>query len=190
MNKDHKDLDPSLHCVIEQDYPFEYPTYDEVENTIREITLMEKYQNRLYALSEREKEYQGSIITLEPGQYIDENGVLQNIPKIKGVKVEWDWKTHKWEEKATFEEIIEERKNKILKYSELEKEKRALEGSKFSSENEILSVPKGMIPQQIWKKLRNSKYSSMIDQCILYKNKGFVHIGFTDGIPRQQFFIK
>ena len=51
-------------------------------------------------------------------------------------------------------------------------------------------VPKGMIPQQIWKKLRNSKYSSMIDQCILYKNKGFVHIGFTDGIPRQQFFIK
>lgn len=51
-------------------------------------------------------------------------------------------------------------------------------------------VPKGMTTKEIWEKLKNSKYSSMIDQCILYRNKGFVHIGFTDGIPRQQFFIK
>lgn len=51
-------------------------------------------------------------------------------------------------------------------------------------------VPKGMTPKEIWEKLKNSKYSSMIDQCILYEKKNFVHIGFSKEIPRQQFFTK
>ena len=103
--KDHPELNPQDYVVIEQDYPFDYPTFK--NDTIKEMTIYERYQNGLYALSEREKEYQGDIITLEPGQYIDENGVLQTVPKIEGVKVEWNWETHEWEEKATNLEIVQ-----------------------------------------------------------------------------------
>ena len=103
--KDHPELNPQDYVVIEQDCPFDYPTFK--DNTIKEMTIYERYQNGLYALSEREKEYQGDIITLEPGQYIDENGVLQTVPKIEGVKVEWNWETHEWEEKATNLEIVQ-----------------------------------------------------------------------------------
>lgn len=50
-------------------------------------------------------------------------------------------------------------------------------------------VPKGNL-RECWEKLRDSKYASLLDQCILYEKKGFIHFGFTDGIPRQQFFEK
>ncbi len=103
--KDHPELNPQDYIVIEQDYPFDYPTFK--DNTIKEMTIYERYQNGLYALSEREKEYQGDIITLEEGQYIDEKGVLQTIPKIEGTRVEWNWETHEWEEKATNLEIVQ-----------------------------------------------------------------------------------
>ena len=103
--KDHSELNPQDYIVIEQDYPFDYPTFK--DNTIKEMTIYERYQNGLYALSEREKEYQGDIITLLEGQYIDEKGVLQTVPKIEGVKVEWNWETHEWEEKATNLEIVQ-----------------------------------------------------------------------------------
>ena len=103
--KDHPELNPQDYVVIEQDYPFDYPTFK--DNTIKEMTIYERYQNGLYALSEREKEYQGDIITLSEGQYIDEKGVLQTVPKIEGTRVEWNWKTHEWEEKATNLEIVQ-----------------------------------------------------------------------------------
>lgn len=103
--KDHPELNPQDYVVIEQDYPFDYPTFK--DETIKEMTIYERYQNGLYALNEREKEYQGDIITLEPGQYIDEKGILQTVPKIEGVRVEWNWKTHEWEEKATNLEIVQ-----------------------------------------------------------------------------------
>ncbi len=110
--KDHPELNPQDYVVIEQDYPFSYPTFE--NDTIKEMTIYERYQNGLYALSEREKEYQGDIITLSEGQYIDESGVLQTIPKIEGTRVEWNWKTHEWEEKATNLEIVQ------AQYSEYE----------------------------------------------------------------------
>ena len=103
--KDHPELNPQDYVVIEQDYPFDYPTFK--NETIKEMTIYERYQNGLYALSEREKEYQGDIITLEPGQYIDEKGILQTVPKIEGVRVEWNWELHEWEEKATNLEIVQ-----------------------------------------------------------------------------------
>lgn len=103
--KDHSELNPQDYIILEQDYPFSYPTFK--DNTIKEMTIYERYQNGLYALSEREKEYQGNIITLEEGQYIDESGVLQTVEKIEGTKVEWNWKTHEWEEKATNLEIVQ-----------------------------------------------------------------------------------
>ena len=51
-------------------------------------------------------------------------------------------------------------------------------------------IPKGLNLRECWEKLRDSKYASMVDQCILYEKKGFIHFGFTDRIPRQQFFEK
>lgn len=51
-------------------------------------------------------------------------------------------------------------------------------------------IPKGLNLRKCWEKLRDSKYASLLDQCILYEKKGFIHFGFTDGIPRQQFFKK
>ena len=107
--KDHPELNPQDYIVIEQDYPFDYPTFK--DNTIKEMTIYERYQNGLYALSEREKEYQGDIITLSEGQYIDESGVLQTVPKPEGTRVEWNWETHDWEEKATNLEIVQAQYN-------------------------------------------------------------------------------
>lgn len=51
-------------------------------------------------------------------------------------------------------------------------------------------IPKGLNLRECWKKLRDSKYASLLDQCILYEKRGFIHFGFTQGIPRQQFFEK
>lgn len=51
-------------------------------------------------------------------------------------------------------------------------------------------VPKGLNLRECWEKLKNSPYSSLLDQCILYEKRGFIHFGFTDKLPRQQFFTK
>ena len=51
-------------------------------------------------------------------------------------------------------------------------------------------IPKGLNLRECWEKLRDSKYASMVDQCILYEKKGFIHFGFSKEIPRQQFFEK
>lgn len=103
--KDHSDLNPQDYVVVEQDKPFDYPTFD--KDKIREMTLIERYNNGLYALSEHEKVYNNDIITLEVGQYIDESGVLQTVPKIEGTRVEWNWELNKWEDVATELEVAE-----------------------------------------------------------------------------------
>ncbi len=51
-------------------------------------------------------------------------------------------------------------------------------------------IPKGLNLRQCWERLRDSEYASLLDQCILYEKRGFIHFGFTDGIPRQRFFEK
>ena len=51
--KDHPELNPQDYVVIEQDYPFDYPTFK--NETIKEMTIYERYQNGLYALSEEKK---------------------------------------------------------------------------------------------------------------------------------------
>lgn len=114
--KDYKDLDPSLHCVVEQNYSFEYPTYDEEKNTIREMTLIERYNNKLYTLAEHEIVHNNSIVQLQPGQYLDtaSNSII-TVDKIEGVKVEWNWETNSWIEKATKDEQLEYCKQEILK---------------------------------------------------------------------------
>ena len=51
-------------------------------------------------------------------------------------------------------------------------------------------IPRGLNLRECWERLRNSKYASMIDQCILYEKRGFIHFGFSKEVPRQQFFEK
>lgn len=51
-------------------------------------------------------------------------------------------------------------------------------------------VPQGITVKEAWEKLKKSSCSELIDQCILYEKKGFIHFGFTTKKPRKQFFIK
>lgn len=105
--KDHPDLNKDDYIVVEQTYSFSFPTYDEHENIIREMTLIERYKNSLYELGPYEVEYKDNIITLESGQYINPEGELITVPKIEGVKVEWNFESHEWEETATNLEIVQ-----------------------------------------------------------------------------------
>ena len=70
------------------------------------MTKYEKYKKGLYELLENEVEYKGDILILEPGQYL-ENGEIKSKDKIEGTRVEWNWTTHEWEEKATNLEIVQ-----------------------------------------------------------------------------------
>ena len=105
--KDHPELSPQACIVVEQDYPFSFPTFDREKNTIREMSLYERYKNNLYELQFNEVEYKNDILTLEAGQYVNEAGELVTVPKLEGVRVEWDWNTHTWEDKATNLEVVE-----------------------------------------------------------------------------------
>ena len=105
--KDHPELSPQACIVVEQDYPFSFPTFDREKNTIREMSLYERYKNSLYELQFNEVEYKNDILTLEAGQYVNEAGELVTVPKIEGTRVEWNWDTHEWEEKATMLEMIQ-----------------------------------------------------------------------------------
>lgn len=104
---DHTELNPDDCCVIKQNQEIQYPTYDELEDTIREMTLIERYKNKLYQLDENEVVLNNEIIRLKEGQYLDRetnNIVTVPVPEslLKGV---WDRKVHIWKEEATKEEI-------------------------------------------------------------------------------------
>ena len=85
---------------------YEYPCLD-VSGELREMTKYEKYKKGLYELLENEVEFKDDILVLEQGQYVDDLGVIQTVPKPEGTKIEWNWKTHEWEEKATNLEIVQ-----------------------------------------------------------------------------------
>ncbi len=71
------------------------------------MSLYERYKNNLYELQFNEVEYKNDILTLEAGQYVNEAGELVTVPKIEGTRVEWNWETHEWEEKATNLEVVQ-----------------------------------------------------------------------------------
>ena len=112
--KDHPELNPQDYIITQEERAFEHPTYHAETDTIEEMTKYEKYQNGLYELQFNEVIYKDDVLVLEVGQYVDEKGVLQTVPKIEGTRVEWNWKTHEWEEKATNLEIVQ------AQYSEYE----------------------------------------------------------------------
>ncbi|MDY3058486.1 MAG: hypothetical protein SOR11_00585 [Fusobacterium sp.] len=86
---------------------YEHPIFDSESSTIREMNKYEKFKAGLYELAYNEVEHKGDILTLETGQYVNEAGELITIPKLEGTRVEWNWETHTWEEKATMLEIIQ-----------------------------------------------------------------------------------
>lgn len=85
---------------------YEHPIFDSESSTIREMNKYEKFKAGLYELVYNEVEFKGDILTLEAGQYIKDNELV-TVPKIEGTRVEWNWETHTWEEKATMLEIIQ-----------------------------------------------------------------------------------
>lgn len=104
---DHPDLNKDDYVVVEQEYAFEYPTYRAEKNIIEEMTLYEAYKNGLYELQPHQVEYKGDLIILQPGQYIDPKGELITVPKIEGIRIEWNWDTNEWEEAATALETVQ-----------------------------------------------------------------------------------
>ena len=105
---------------------YEYPILD--NSVIREKTREERI------LIDK------NVDLLVDSEYI-ENGEIITVPVPKGfIKEVWDKELHIWKEGATKEELIKIRAEKILKYSEFEENKKALETSKFSSIDEIALV--------------------------------------------------
>ena len=85
---------------------YEHPIVDQETNSLREMSKYEKFKAGLYELAYNEVEYKNDILVLEAGQYIKDNELV-TIPKLEGVRVEWDWNTHTWEDKASNLEIVQ-----------------------------------------------------------------------------------
>ena len=103
----YPDLDAETMTASEVKY--EYPCLD-VSGELREMTKYEKYKKGLYELQFNEVIYKDDILVLEAGQYIKDNEVI-TVPKIEGVRVEWDWVNHIWEDKATNLEVVQAQYN-------------------------------------------------------------------------------
>ena len=129
---DHPELKEGDCVVIEMDNKVQNPTWD--GNELREMTREEK----ILLLEE--------IDLLVDGEYL-ENGEIKEIKYIKKLgyyRPTWNKELHIWEEGTTKEEFIEMRKNKILEYSKLEEDKKALESSKFPIDEEIKAITERM----------------------------------------------
>ena len=77
---------------------------------------------------------------LQDGEYVKDGEIIVVEAPENFIKKVWNKEMHIWEEGATREELIEERKNKILKYSQLKKEKDELIASGFAIQEEIDSI--------------------------------------------------
>ena len=103
-SKYYPDWQASYYATQEK---YEHPIVDQETNSLREMSKYEKFKAGLYELAYNEVEYKNDILTLEAGQYVNEAGELVTVPKIEGVRVEWDWINHIWEDKATNLEVVE-----------------------------------------------------------------------------------
>lgn len=111
--------------MIASEVKYEYPVIDNETQELREKTREE------LILTENK------IELLQDGEYLEGNRIVTVPVPENLIKAIWNKETHTWEEGMTKEELIKIRAEKILKYSELEENKKALEGSKFSSKDEI-----------------------------------------------------
>ena len=81
---------------------------------------------------------------LQDGEYVEAGKITVVEAPENLIKKTWDKNTHIWKEGATREELIEERKNRILEYKKLKDDKKVLEESGFSSEEEITMIVEKM----------------------------------------------
>lgn len=81
---------------------------------------------------------------LQVGEYVEAGEIIVVKAPDNLIKKVWDKEAHIWKEGTTREELIELRKNKIVEYEKLENEKKLLEGSKFSSEDEMKVIVEKM----------------------------------------------
>lgn len=102
-SKYYPDWQASYYATQEK---YEHPIVDQETNSLREMSKYEKFKAGLYELAYNEVEYKNDILVLEAGQYIKDNELV-TIPKLEGVRVEWDWVNHIWEDKATNLEVVE-----------------------------------------------------------------------------------
>lgn len=131
---DHPELKQEDCIVIEKDTAVQNPLYDEAKREIREMTREEK----ILLLGDTELLVDGEWLEDEKIKKIKYDEELGYYRKV------WNKELHIWEEGTTEEEFIEIRKNKILEYTELEKEKQALADSKFPAEAEIKIIEEKM----------------------------------------------
>lgn len=125
-----------------------YPSWD---NTM--YASLEKYNNPVLDKKTgeiREKTREELILLdnklelLQDGEYVEAGEIIVAEVPDNLIKKVWNKEMHIWEEGATREELIEERKNKILEYKKLKDDKKDLEESGFSSEEEILMLSEKM----------------------------------------------
>ena len=119
--------------MVASDIKYEYPVIDENTQELREKTREE------LILTENKVEL------LQEGEYIEDEKIITVPAPENLIKKLWNKENHSWTEGMTKEELVKMRTKKILKYSELEESKKALEGSKFSSEDEITLINQEML---------------------------------------------
>ena len=145
--------------LIAQPFITEYEEFKKNPNKFFpnwEVTMyasLEKYNNPVLDKKTgeiREKTREELILLdnklelLQDGEYV-ETGKIKVVEAPENfIKKTWDKNTHIWKEGATREELIEERKNRILEYKKLKDDKKDLEESGFSSEEEILMLSEKM----------------------------------------------
>lgn len=120
---DHPELNKNEHIVLEKEIPFINPILENEE--IREMTREEQ----IIVL--------GNTNLLLNGEYINKDKILKKEIPENLISPVWNKDKKVWEEGIAKEQAIELRKNKIVEYEKLEEEKKLLEGSKFSSSDEI-----------------------------------------------------
>ena len=115
-----------------------YYSFKKIEHPILDNgVLREKTRKELILLDNK-------LELLQDGEY-EENGGIKVVEAPDNlIKKDWNKEAHIWEEGATREELIEERKNKILEYKKLKDDKKDLEDSGFSSEEEIIMIVEKM----------------------------------------------
>lgn len=117
------------YAVLEK---YDNPIIDNISGNIREKTREE-----LILLNNQ-------IELLQDGEYVEAGDIIVVEAPDNLIKKNWNKKAHIWEEGATREELVEERKNKILEYKKLKDDKKDLEESGFSSEEEIIMIVEKM----------------------------------------------
>ena len=129
---DHPELNKEDYIIIEKDLPFNNPILDKRTGEIREKTREE-----LILLSNK-------MELLQDGEYVEAGEIIVVEAPDNLIKKVWNKEIHIWEEGSTREELIEERKNKILEYKKLKDDKKDLEESGFSSSEEITMIVEKM----------------------------------------------